>query len=294
MDYNTFLYKTRKGNKIEYHTCGPESGYPVLYMHGAVPMPFSKKLIQTAWECNLYLIMVLRPGYGASSRVKYQSVYEYISLLKELILNLKLERFDVLGLSAGSPYCYALAAACPELVAGVNICSGIPLVNIKKIYRMNTWQERFLFSLSKYLPANFIGKYGAWSMEAMERKKGWHATEDGVSMDVIFQKYVRPNWYGLGRSTHLQYKNWGFDAVSIPKKVSIYHSKTDEMIPFNIAVKSAELLSNSEVYEYDGEEHSSERLLRDALLNIAKERLITCKCLSPRTNGIIYFLPQLF
>ena len=109
-------------------------------------------------------------------------------------------------------------------------------------------------------------------MEAIERKKGWNATEDGISMDEIFQKYVRPNWYSLGHSTHLQYKHWGFAAASIPTKISIYHSRSDEMIPFKIAVKSAELLSNSKVYEYEGEEHSSERLLRDALLNIGKKR----------------------
>ncbi len=31
MEYNTVINKTRQGNKIEYYTCGPESGYPVLY-----------------------------------------------------------------------------------------------------------------------------------------------------------------------------------------------------------------------------------------------------------------------
>lgn len=272
MEHKTTVFQDSQGNKFEYYTYGPECGYPILYMHGAIPMPFSKNLIETVQKYNLYLITILRPGYGASSRINYKSVFEYILDLNELISKLQLTCFDVLGLSAGSPYCYALAAAYPGLVEGVNICAGIPLVNNKRIFRMNSRQERFLFSLSRCLPAYFIGKYGVKAIEAGEKERGWKDTEDGESMDVIFQKYVYPNWYGLGQSTHLQYKKWGFAATSISKKIYIYHSIADEMIPYGIAHKSAELLMNSELFEYEKEEHSSERLLKDAMINIAIRR----------------------
>ena len=265
------IFRDSQGNKFEYVTYGPESGYPVLYMHGVIPMPFTKSLIDTAQEHNLCLIAVLRPGYGESSRLKHKNIYEYILMLKELISYLQLKHFDVLGLSAGSPYCYALAAAYPNLVNGVNICAGIPLVNNNNIFRMNARQERILFSFSRRLPPLLIGRYGIWMIEAMERKKGWQDTADGDSMDVIFEKYVRPNWYGLGQSTNLQYKNWGFSAESITNRISVYHSRADEMIPFEIALKSSELLMNSVLYEYEKEEHSSERLLKDAMVNIAEK-----------------------
>lgn len=266
------IFHNSQNNKFEYNTWGSENGYPVLYMHGSVPVPFSNSLIETVQKHNLYLITILRPGYGMSSRLKHKSVFEYILMLNELILYLQLKHFDVLGLSAGAPYCYALASAYPELVNGVSICSGIPLVNNNSIYRMNTWRERFLFFLSRHLPTYLIGKYGVNVMESMERKKGWKDSETGESMDTIFQKYVRPNWYGIGQSTNLQYKNWGFEADIILKKVSIYHSRADEMIPFEIALKSSKLLRNSDLFEYESEEHSSERLLKDAIINIAKSQ----------------------
>lgn len=264
------IFQNSRRDKFEYYTYGAENGYPVLYMHGAVPMPFSKELANTVQKHGLYLILVLRSGYGASSRLKHKNVFEYALMLGELISSLQLKRFDVLGLSAGAPYCYALAAAYPDLVDGVNICSGIPLVNNHKIYRMNAWQERFLFFLSRHLPAGLIGKYGVTAMEAMERKKGWKDWECGESMDDIFRKYVYPNWYGIGQSTNLQYKSWGFAADEISKQVHIYHSRADEMIPFEIALKSAELLANSELFRYETEEHSSEKIVRDAVVNIAR------------------------
>ncbi|MFT4145425.1 MAG: alpha/beta hydrolase [Mobilitalea sp.] len=265
------IYKDAHNFKIEYYTYGKETGYPVLYMHGSVPMPFSKELSDLISELNLYVIVILRPGYGSSTRLQYKNIYEYALVLRDLITKLQLQSFDVLGLSAGAPYCYALAAAYPDLVNHVHICSGIPLVNNKSIFHMNSKTDKFMFSLSKYLPAGFIGKYGLKAMAAQEKKKGWQDAECGETMDVVFEKYVNPNWYGIGYSTTLQYKYWGFDAETITNKVFLYQSKSDELIPFEIALKSASLLKNSQIIAFETEDHSSEKILFAAIRNIEKQ-----------------------
>lgn len=266
-------FENNQGNVFEYYTYGNKTGYPVLYMHGAIPMPFSPELSGLIESHNLYVIMLLRPGYGASSRLNHKNIYEYVIMLQELINALGLEYFDVLGWSAGAPYCYGIDHAYENLVNGVNICSGIPLANIPEIYHMNKLSERLLFSLSKHLPAYIIGKYGIGAIAATERKKGWKDVWEGETMDHIFQNYVYPNWYGLGQSTNIQYRYWGFSAETISNEVYIYHSKDDEMIPFRIALQSSKLLKKGKLYTYDGEEHSSELLLKDAFMNIAKRHL---------------------
>lgn len=267
------IFQNSRNEKFEYYTYGPENGYPVLYMHGAVPMPFSKDLSEMVHDNNLRVIVILRPGYGASSNLNNKNIFEYVIMLEELIKSLNLKRFDVLGLSAGAPYCYALAVAYPDLVARVHICAGIPIWNNKSIYRMATNLEKFLFFMSRHIPPGLIGKYGEKAMESIERKKGWKDAECGESMDDIFNKYIRTNHQGLGLSTNLQYKDWGFTTDKIKNKIYIYHSKKDEMVPFKVACKSAELLINSTVIEYENEEHSSEKLLKDAVLNIDREIL---------------------
>lgn len=171
------------------------------------------------------------------------------------------------GLSAGAPYCYAIAAAYPELVDTINICSGISLVNNIEIYRMNPWIERFLFFLSRHIPAWIIGRYGVRAIEVQEKAKGW-PDFDGESIDEVFRKYVRLNWMGIGQSTSLQYRDWGFATDAISKKVYIHHSRADEAIPFEIASKSAEILINSEFFVYESEDHGSERIVEGAIIDI--------------------------
>jgi pimeloyl-ACP methyl ester carboxylesterase len=203
----------------------------------------------------------LRSGYGQSARAKYKNVYAYTVLLDEFIESSHIGSFDVMGLSAGSPYCYALAAAYPERVRKLIVCAGIPLVNDRRIFRMNPLRDRALFSLSRYIPASALGKIAVQTLETMERKKGWQPAVWGEDMDAVFEKYVRPNWFGFGWSTHVQYRNWGFDATKTSCEVRIYHSRTDEMIPFQIVRESAKLLLNSRVVLLDGENHASEKTL---------------------------------
>jgi pimeloyl-ACP methyl ester carboxylesterase len=251
----------RGGKTIEYWMYGSRGGHPVLFMHGATPMPFSSRLAAEIERHGLCVYTVLRPGYGQSTRIRYTNVYTYAALLDEFIESLHIGCFDVMGLSAGSPYCYALAAAYPEQVRKVIVCAGIPLVNDRRIFRMNPLRDRVFFSLSRHIPVGAMGKFAVRTLESMERKKGWRPAVWGEDMDAVFEKYVRPNWFGFGWSTHVQYRDWGFDAAKTGCEVRIYHSRTDEMIPCHIACESAKLLPNSRVVLVDGENHASEKTL---------------------------------
>lgn len=261
MKPNIMLFQDSGGRAIEYWICGSRSGYPVFFMHGATPMPFSSGLAAEIEQHGLCVYTVLRSGYGQSTRTKYRNIYAYAVLLGEFIESLNIGRFDVMGLSAGSPYCYALAAAYPERVRKLIVCAGIPLVNNRSIFRMNPLRDRIFFLLSKYIPANAMGKFAVQTLESMERKKGWQPAVWGEDMDTVFKKYVRPNWFGFGWSTHVQYRNWGFDATKISCEARIYHSRTDEMIPFQIVCESAKLLPNSRVVLLDDENHASEKTI---------------------------------
>jgi pimeloyl-ACP methyl ester carboxylesterase len=259
------LFQDSGGHTIEYWTCGSRGGYPVLFMHGATPMPFSAGLVAEIERRGLCVYSVLRPGYGQSTRVEYENIFAYAALLGEFIESLPADRFDVMGLSAGSPYCYALAAAYPERVRRVGICAGIPLANERRIFRMNPLRDRVFFSLSRYIPADAMGRFTVRALESMERKKGWQPAVWGEDMDTVFEKYVRPNWFGFGWSTHVQYRDWGFDATKTTCEVRIYHSRADEMIPVRIVCESAKLLSSSTVILLDGEPHASEKTLWAAI-----------------------------
>jgi pimeloyl-ACP methyl ester carboxylesterase len=262
---NIALFQGRGGETIEYWIYGSRDGYPILFMHGATPMPFSAGLAAEIERHDLCIYTILRPGYGQSTRIKYKNVYAYAALLSEFIESLYIGCFDVMGLSAGSPYCYALAATYPEQVQRLIVCAGIPLVNDRRIFRMNPLRDRMFFSISRHIPAGVMGKFAVRTLEFMERKKGWQPAVWGENMDIVFEKYVRPNWFGFGWSTHVQYRDWGFDATRTSCEARIYHSLADEMIPFQIVCESAKLLANNKVILLDDENHASEKTLWAAI-----------------------------
>jgi pimeloyl-ACP methyl ester carboxylesterase len=265
----THQYQDTQNGVIEYRAYGKPGGYPVVFMHGATPMPFSDPLADFVLTHNLYVLTILRPGYGKSTPQKYDALFEYVQGLKAFIEHLRFFRFDAISLSAGAPYAYAMAAAFPSQVQAIHVCAGIPLANNKRVFNMYPNGEKFLFTLSKYLPAGVMGRYAVRAMEATERRKGWGEPPCGGSMDEIFEHDVRPNWRGIGLSTRLQYRYWGFDAEKITAEVNIYHSKKDEMIPFEIACANARFFPDCRFIELEDEEHSSEKTVRMALESIA-------------------------
>jgi pimeloyl-ACP methyl ester carboxylesterase len=70
--------------------------------------------------------MVDRPGFGGSDLVPGRSLSDFAADVRELADALGLERFSILGVSAGAPYALACAAAMPERVAAVASVSTIP------------------------------------------------------------------------------------------------------------------------------------------------------------------------
>jgi hypothetical protein len=40
MQPNSALFQDSSGKTIEYWICGSRGGYPLLFMHGATPVPF--------------------------------------------------------------------------------------------------------------------------------------------------------------------------------------------------------------------------------------------------------------
>ena len=65
---------------------------------------------------GIRLIGVDRPGYGASTRKPGRSIMDVVDDLMLLSKALKLERFAVLGYSAGGPYALASAWRFPQIV----------------------------------------------------------------------------------------------------------------------------------------------------------------------------------
>jgi pimeloyl-ACP methyl ester carboxylesterase len=108
------------GRALAYAEWGDPDGRPVLYFHG---MPSSRLFIpdpDAVADEHVRLIAADRPGMGRSDPQPGHVVADWPADVVELANALDLERFGVIGWSAGTPYAFAGAALIPERLTGAS------------------------------------------------------------------------------------------------------------------------------------------------------------------------------
>jgi len=109
------------GRLLAYASWGDPDGRPVLFFHG---MPSSRLQFpdpQAASELHINLISIDRPGMGHSDPQPGHRIVDWPADMLVFADALELERFGVVGWSAGTPYVLACAATIPERLTGAGV-----------------------------------------------------------------------------------------------------------------------------------------------------------------------------
>jgi pimeloyl-ACP methyl ester carboxylesterase len=108
------------GRALAYAEWGDLDGRPIFYFHG---MPASRLFFpepDVAAEEHVHVIAPDRPGMGASDPQPGHVVADWAADVVALADALGIERFGVLGWSAGTPYAFACAALIPQRLTAVS------------------------------------------------------------------------------------------------------------------------------------------------------------------------------
>jgi pimeloyl-ACP methyl ester carboxylesterase len=185
-----------------------------------------------------------------------QSYADWPGMVMPLINKLGLDSFDVLGMSAGAPYCYALAALLPGQVRRVFIYSGIPALLEAGMLDSYPDRQKAAEEFDFYRQADPADI-------AKALKEMYLAGLPGEVLEQIdFRDSMANGCLGMARETKLQSRDWGFSFTDIRQPVFMQHSKTDEEVPFAAALATSALLSDCELHVLPEAPHLSE----DALL----------------------------
>jgi pimeloyl-ACP methyl ester carboxylesterase len=104
------------GRRLAFCEWGDPRGAPVVYLHG---FPGSRYLrhVGTAYaDAHLRVITYDRPGYGLSDAAPGRIVADTAADVATLADHLGLDRFAVVGVSAGGVHAFAVAATLPDRV----------------------------------------------------------------------------------------------------------------------------------------------------------------------------------
>lgn len=118
---------TRHGATVGGMECGDRDGYPVLAFHGAPGCHVEGVAFadEAASEVGVRLIAIDRPGMGISNLSTYARVTDFADTVAAIADRFHMDRFAVLGASAGGPFALAVAHQLPDRVSKATVVSSV-------------------------------------------------------------------------------------------------------------------------------------------------------------------------
>jgi pimeloyl-ACP methyl ester carboxylesterase len=253
------IVRYKSGNSLSYADYGDRNGYPILVQHGLIASITDFHLFDRLIESGARLLCVARPGYGESSPNIMRNMAEWADIASVLADELELPHFDVLGMSSGAPYSYALGHKFPGRVRNIFIFSGTPALYDDQIlalwpYPVN--KKASLAELEELAQALFFS----------------HLPEEALLSDDIRDSMMN-HGFGIAQDLKLRCVDWGFSLSEVKNTVYMQHGELDPQVPFITAEMTAKLLPDCRFEARKSEGHFSKELLDDFIKNTVVRHL---------------------
>lgn len=262
--------KLRDGRQLAFEQFGAENGIPVLFQHGLgdsrlARHPDEKLII----EAGIKLITVDRPGYGESSPHPGRNFLNWVPDIEQLVNQLEIDRFGILGHSGGAPYALAIAFKLKDRVIKVVLASPLGQLNVPGASKTIHKSFRFLLKLGWFKPlirmvskseakrANSdIARYAEdWLKESPESDRILFSDQALLKM---FEDGMQEAFKQGGKGWEddiFAGLNWGFNPEEIQTPVKIYHGSSDELLFPEMGRRLAQRIPHSDFQLYEGEGH---------------------------------------
>ena len=279
----------RDGRTLGYAEYGDPGGLPVMFFHG-LPGSYVLGRVTEApgRRVGARVIAPERPGCGVSTFKADRTIGAWPSDVIELADALGIEKFAVVGFSAGGPYADACALKIPErLTRAALVCGMGPPESMDEAHGMRL-EYRLGFVIGRQFPwaaeqiwamagaffrdwrARFAWK---WDIELSPADKEALASTDlpGLLVDDIMESF-RSGSRGPSLEALLLTRDWDFRLEDISMHIRLWQAELDTSVPAGMAHHQARRLPNCELILCPGEGHFSMLARRmDEVLEYAVE-----------------------
>lgn len=238
---------TEKEISLSYIEYGSPDGFPILVQHGLIASIKDGDLFKRLTSAGARVICIARPGYGESSPYALSCIGEWGNLVSELVKALKLTRFDVLGMSSGAPYSYAIGWALPETARNIYIFSGIPAMyddGVLAHWPFEVKKDADLDEMKKLVHGLFFSNLAA---------------EDLARNDTLDS--MVNDGFGIALDFRLRCMDWGFRLPEVKQHVYMRHARFDPGVPLATAELTSAILPNAELKVDESDIHFSQETL---------------------------------
>ncbi|MET7639826.1 alpha/beta hydrolase [Streptomyces sp. NPDC005438] len=259
----------QEGATLGYREWGDPRGHPLLLHHGLVGGSLSSPLWdELGRREGIRVISVERPGYGASPPVPMTAVGDWAPMARSLLDALDVEHLDVAGVSAGAPYCYALAARLPERVRGVWVLSGLPYVYDDAVRAHYPDSSLRAWEFYRDAPLPEVAASFAEAAPRFARTFAGQPTLLGALEEMAGHGHLGP-----AREAKLQVRPWGFALSEVRAPVRLWHSPGDDQVPYPAARATADLLPDARLTDQSEPSHfPSETVVRQLMAELGQRR----------------------
>ncbi|RPI30619.1 MAG: alpha/beta hydrolase [Chloroflexota bacterium] len=275
------------GRQLAYAEYGDPQGKPVIYFHGnpssrLEPLMFGSHLDQAA---GLRVIAADRPGMGRSDFQPGRKLTGWPADVCALADSLHLDRFAVLGISAGGPYVSVCARMIPERLTVAGILSGVGPMNTPGGTK-GMGMGRYYFrgaAIHPWLAELFVRMMRS-SMSGTPRSGGGAppgmppADIEALAQPELGKAFLASAveaWSCGARGTAwdatLLARPWGFNLTDIQMPVYLWHGEADTNAPVAMGRFVAQSIPDCRAKFYPNEGHISVGVrYMDEILSVLK------------------------
>jgi pimeloyl-ACP methyl ester carboxylesterase len=249
--------RLRDGRRLHYTATGPEHGFPILYLHGAIGSPLRRSAALDAVIADLGVryVMVNRPGFGRSDRAPGRTMSAFAGDVEQLADSLGFDRFALVGVSAGGPYALACAHRLPDRVRAAAVVSslsslcpphavpGLPVrlrVALLALARapglaihMGDAAVRLIERHPGLLPRLMTAGAAGADRRLLDEPESCNTAVDG------FLAAASGGVRGLVEDYLLCTQPWGFRPEEVDPRVYLWHGMQDALVPVEHALQLA-------------------------------------------------------
>ena len=253
------------GRTLAYTDLGDTSAPVVMYFHGAPTSRLDLVAYEDAFiDRGLRVISPDRPGYGRSSPSPGRSMHDWPTDVAALADQLRIDRFVVVGLSAGGPYAVACGALVPERVVGVGIANGVTDMGWPPAWDGFDPVDASIMRLGDEAAARrwmdeHYGADGSLFFSYTTLAPSDEALlEDRSKAQTLLATIVesfRQGVGGLAEDLTIQGRPWPFDPSAVRAPTIVLHGEDDPYLPVAHGRHTADLIPNARLVVVRGQGH---------------------------------------